>query len=551
MSGKKTFYGDGLPTGVSEMETVSMPTPIDPFIGKTIGNCEILEKLNEGGTALIYRAHNTRFDLDRVVKILKPSLIDEEDFFVRFRQEAQLVARFDHPNILRVFDTGHVNGYFYIEMEYIVGETLRDYINSNNRINERELLSIATQLLSALDYAHNIRIQGQGENEIRGILHRDIKPENIMITPGRLIKLMDFGAAKPLNITSNTMQGMIVGTFHYMSPEQLAGTTLDARSDFFSMGIVLYEMATGQRPFAAENLTELIDKIKSCKYTRIRQIRPSISPLTEELIDKLLTRDQSHRPATAQEINDMLQHCIHSFNTWGTGKKVLVPFSIKRHFPSAALIMATVACILSSVSLYKSIKSELPAPRFRESASVPLLEQGRISERKEQWAAAINSYNMVPPIEKGGLANEYLEARIRMAAIMIKQEKEFNKARKILEALKTQYSDPAIDAYLGRTYYHLGLYKEAQERFESSLKSTAGSVITSSNDFKREILYYSACSIDALFSKEEQNQALLVESIKAWDFYREFSKCDTRSKETECAYALKRREELSKNIRTE
>ena len=102
----------------------TITAPADPFIGKTIGNCGILEKINEGGTALIYKAHNTPFDLDRVIKILKPSLIDDEDFFQRFRQEAQLTARLDHPNVLRVFDTGEVNGYFYIEMEYITGQTL-------------------------------------------------------------------------------------------------------------------------------------------------------------------------------------------------------------------------------------------------------------------------------------------------------------------------------------------------------------------------------------------------------------------------------------------
>ena len=135
-----------------------------------------------------------------------------------------------------------------------------------------------------------------------------------------------------------------------------------------------------------------------------------------------------------------------------------------------------------------------------------------------------------------------------MAAIMIRRQNDFNKARKVLEALKTQYSDPAIDAFLGRAYYHLGLYKEAQERFESSLKSTAGSVISSSNEFKREILYYSACAIDARFSKEEQNQALLVEAIKAWDFYREFAKCDPKSQEPECVFAIKRSQELTKSI---
>ncbi|HLV32595.1 MAG TPA: serine/threonine-protein kinase, partial [Chitinispirillaceae bacterium] len=234
-----------------EIETVLSISQPDPFIGKKIGNCEILEKINEGGTAFIYRAHNVHFGLERVVKILKPSLIDDKEFFIRFQQEAQLVARFDHPNILRVFDAGQVGGYFYIEMEHITGKTLREYIQTNVKISEREILSIAVQIVNALQYAHNVCFQGPQNEEIHGILHRDIKPENIMLTPGKFVKLMDFGAAKPLNITSNTMQGMIVGTFHYMSPEQLAGEKLDVRSDFFSLGIVLYELATGQRPFAA------------------------------------------------------------------------------------------------------------------------------------------------------------------------------------------------------------------------------------------------------------------------------------------------------------
>jgi serine/threonine protein kinase len=550
MTNQNSFSGTDSYAGAPDMETVQMPAPSDPFIGKIIGNCEILEKINEGGTGLIYRAHNTRFDLDRVIKILKPSLVEEVDFFTRFKQEAQLVARFDHPNILRVFDTGLVGGYFYIEMEYITGVSLREYIQTNSRINESEILSFTAQLLSALEYAHNVKIQGPS-GEIRGILHRDIKPENIMITPGKLLKLMDFGAAKPLNITSNTMQGMIVGTFHYMSPEQLSGQLLDMRSDFFSMGIVLYEMVTGQRPFIADNLTELIEKIKNCRYTKVHQIRPSTSPLTEELIEKLLQKDPAHRPGSAQEISDILKHCIDSFHTWGTGKKILVPFSIRRYFPTIAIICSVVSFFFSSVALYRSFKSDILVPRFSDSASVPLLENGRDSERKEQWTDAVSSYRMVPPIEKGGLANEYLEAQVRMAAIMIKRQSEFTKARKILEALKKQYSDPSIDAYLGRAYFHLGLFKESQERFENALKSTAGSVITSTNEFKREILYYSACAIDSRYSKEEQNQALLVEAIKAWNFYCEFSKCESRGKETECTYAVKRQNELSKAVHSE
>ncbi len=517
----------------------------DQFVGKVIGNCEIIKKMNEGGTALIYQAHNTRFDLTRVVKILKPAFTEDEEYFVRFKQEAQLIARFDHPNILRVFDTGQVGGFFYIEMEYIEGQTLREYIRSNQKITEREILSIAAQLASALEYAHNVHIPGSKSADIHGILHRDIKPENVMLTYGKLVKLMDFGAAKPLNITSNTMQGMIVGTFHYMSPEQISDAPLDARSDFFSLGIVLYELATGVRPFSANTLTELIERIKNCKFTRVRALRKSISPLTEELIDRLLSRDPDHRPSTAKEIGEAVQHCIHSYETWGTGKRVMIPFSIKRSFSTLALLFSFLALLASCVALYRSFFVDLKPVNFAESASIPLLEQGRNAERKELWEDAVRLYKMVPPIEKGGLANEYLEAQVRMAAIMMKYQENYSKSRKILESLKTQYSDPAIDAYLGRTYFHLSLFKEAQERFESALKSTAGSIIAQTSDFKGEILYYSACAIDGRFTQDEQNDALLVEAIKAWDFYLEYSKCEMKPNEPACVYARKRRNELS------
>ncbi len=520
----------------------------DQFIGKTIGNCEILKKINEGGTAFIYHAHNIRFDLDRVVKILKPAFTEDEEYFVRFRQEAQLVARFDHPNILRVFDTGRVNGFFYIEMEYIEGQTLREYIRTNPKISERDILNIAMQIVSALDYAHNVHFQTAGGKEIFGILHRDIKPENIMLTPNKIVKLMDFGAAKPLNLTSNTMQGMIVGTFHYMSPEQISNTPLDVRSDFFSLGIVLYELATGVRPFTAATLTELIERIKTCKYTRLRHLRKTISPLTEELVDKLLSKDPNHRPTSAKEIAESIQHCIHSYETWGTSKRVYIPFSIKRHFGTIALLTSVLALAFSSVALYRSFFIDLKPVKFTESVSLPILEQARSAERKEMWDDAVRLYKMVPPIEKGGLANEYLEAQVRMAAILIKYKQEYNQARKVLESLKNHYSDPSIDAYLGRTYFHLSLYKEAQERFGSALKSTAGSVIPQTNDFRSEILYYSACSIDGMLSQDEQNQALIVEAIKAWDFYMEFAKCSMKPKEPSCVYAQKRRSELAANI---
>ncbi|HEX7510125.1 MAG TPA: protein kinase [Chitinivibrionales bacterium] len=524
----------------------AMRTSVDPFIGKTIGNCQIIEKINEGGTAHIYKAHNIPFDLDRVIKVLKPSLSDEEDFFQRFRQEAQLTARLDHPNILRIFDTGEVDGYFYIEMEYITGQTLREYMGGNPKIGERDVLSIGLQVVKALEYAHSVKMTGPSGETIHGILHRDIKPENIMITQGKLVKLMDFGAAKPLNITSNTMQGMIVGTFHYMSPEQLAGGKLDVRSDFFSLGIVLYELLAGQKPFMAENLTGLIQKINECKYIGIRKLRPSILPNTEELIDKLLAKNPNHRPITEKDIIEELDVCLQTYSSWGLGRKVRIPFSFKRSFGAIALVVSLLSLVVSLTALLRGGAGSSAAPKFVQSAAIPLLDKAKASERESRWDDAVATYKMVPSMEKGGLANEYLEAQIRMATIYLRHLRQFEKARTLLEKLRTHFSDPAIDAFLGESYFHLGSYDEAQERIEAALASQAGSVIALTPDFKREILFYHAYTLDRKNPPDAVNQAMLMEAIKAWNYYIEFSNCGAKPADGECLFAKKRLSDLEK-----
>lgn len=517
----------------------------DPFVGRTIGNCEIREKISEGGTAYIYRAYNTRFELDRVVKILKPSLTDEMDFYLRFTQEAQLTARLDHPNILRVFDTGEADGHFYIEMEYIQGITLRQMIASHNRINEREILRIVSQLLKALDYAHNIKVEAPGGEVISGILHRDIKPENIMITADKVVKLMDFGAAKPLNITSNTMQGMIVGTFHYMSPEQLDGSNLDARSDFFSLGIVLYELFTGQKPFSAEKLTALIQRIKRCKYPPTRKVRASISPMSEELIDRLLSRDRKHRPRSAKEIDESVQIALQTLNAWGSGRRVRVPFSFRRTFPVLSLIVSLAAL---GISIYAVMRAP-PWTAQRQAATgegprVSPLDRGRELERQRLWSAAMNMYELVPSVENGGVANEFLEGQIRLARICFAHLNQFTKARSILESLRNNFSDPAIDAYLGEIYFRLALYNEARVRLDIAVNSKKGSVIPQTEEFRAELLYYYAASLDRQYIYVDQSPAILMDAIKAWQYYAEFAECGRKRKDKECSFAHKRLAEL-------
>jgi serine/threonine protein kinase len=521
--------------------------PADPFIGKTLGNCRIIKKISEGGSAFIYQAHNTHFNLERVVKILKPTLVYEQEFFTNFKQEAQLTARLDHPNILRVFDTGEYQGRFFIEEEYLAGLTLREYLFHKPKLPELEILSIALQIVKALRYAHQVKISTPDGGIINGILHRDIKPENIMINDRKEVKLMDFGAAKPLNLTSDTKQGMIVGTFHYMSPEQLAGKDVDIRSDFFALGIVMYELFAGRKPFEAENITELIEQIKQSKFTSLQKLRRSILPLTEELIDKLLSKKVQHRPSSAKEIEEDIQRCIHVYSTWGTGRKIKVPFSLRKAFPAFALLISLAALLLSGIAFWRSVSpAHLQSALQQESSSASLLEKGTAFEARKLWRDAVNIYETVPNVDQGGRANEYLEARIRLARISFKYFNQFTKARAILENLKLEFSDPAIDAYLGQIYYRLALYKEAMKRFELALGSKKGSVIPQTDEFKSEALYYQASAIDRQYTYVESDPALLLEALKAWNYFIEFSDCGKKTDTQFCKAALERKAALAK-----
>ncbi len=532
--------------------SMKKPQHPDPFIGKKIGNCEVHEKLNEGGSAYIYKAFNTSFKMFRVLKILKPSLTDEEDFYFYFLQEAQLTARLDHPNILRVFDTGMADGHLYIEMEYIEGMTLRDLISKHSKISERETLNIASQLVKALKYAHDAKIQSPSGKQINGILHRDIKPENIMVTPDGTVKLMDFGAAKPLDLTSSTTQKMIVGTFHYMSPEQIDGEPLDARSDFFSIGIVMYELFTGHKPFISDKLTGLISKIQACKYRPIKKSRPSITPMTEELINKLLAKKANHRPSTIKEIDETILIAIQTFNAWAGGKKVKVPFNFRNFYPTLALIISCIALLFSIMTFFKrpnKFRIEGKTKNEIKESFFSMLEKGRDAEKKKLWKEAINFYELIPPVERGGVANEYLEAQIRGAYISFTHFNQFTKARAILEKLRFNYSDPAIDAYLGQIYFRQALYNEAKDRLQAAVKSKKGSVITKTNEFKSELLYYYANSLDRQFIYVDKNPDLLSEAVKAWEEFQIFKQCKHNSKDKKCSFAKKRLKELNQEMK--
>jgi serine/threonine protein kinase len=523
----------------------------DPFLGQMAGNCKILEKINEGGSALIYRAHNVNFGLDRVIKILKPALAEDEDNFDRFKQEAQLTARLDHPNILRVFDTGEIGKQFYIEMEFVEGQSLRSYMGSHLRVREADILGLASQIAGALEYAHSAPIKTASGDLIHGILHRDIKPENIMITGAGSVKLMDFGAAKPMSVNTRTMQGTVVGTPHYMSPEQINGDPLDARSDFFSLGVLLYELCTGRRPFEADNLASLLWKIDACRFERVRKLRPSISPLTEELIEKLLSKHPQHRPATAAEIQETLQVSLRAFRAWGAGAAGRIPYSWRRAFPTIALTASLIALSLSGYTFWRGwrfMHGFSASPQLKSYFS-SLLGKGMEAEIAKDFSAALATYELVPAPDKGGDRDVFLEAQLRLAAIYFRHKDQLTKARSILEGLRRDYDDPAIDAYLGQLYFGQALYLEAKDRLEAYFNSTKTTVLRNSSyfnphDFQKDALYAYANAIDGQYTFIEQKPEQLDEAIAAWGRFSRFADCASEPDDKRCRFAEKRSDEL-------
>lgn len=204
------------------------------------GRYEILKKIGTGGMADVYMAKCHKLNRNVAIKVLKNEYVDNEKFLKKFQVEAEAVARLAHPNIVNVYDVGQEGSVNYIVMELAEGITLKEYIKKKGHLSAKETVELSLQIASAISHAH-------GHHTI----HRDIKPQNILVSDSGQVKVTDFGIAKAAN--SNTVTSTAIGSVHYISPEQAKGKYCDEKSDIYSLGITMYEMATGQVPFDHEN----------------------------------------------------------------------------------------------------------------------------------------------------------------------------------------------------------------------------------------------------------------------------------------------------------
>ena len=266
-----------------------------------LGRYQIREMIGEGAMARVYKAYDPEIDRTLAIKVLKPQLANDEQYRGRFLREAKAAGVLSHPNIVTIFDVGDEGDVPYIAMELIDGKTLSDLIRSGREFTVAEVVEIGIQLTRALDYAHK-----------KGIVHRDVKPGNVMMSEDRnAIKVTDFGICRidgrdATELTQDTQLGNVLGTPNYMSPEQVAGEKVDSRSDLFSVGVVLYQLVTGQLPFEGDTLISVAYKITKTEAPSLDKLRRDVPLSLRRAIERALKKQPEKRFQTGEEFAQAL-----------------------------------------------------------------------------------------------------------------------------------------------------------------------------------------------------------------------------------------------------
>jgi Tol biopolymer transport system component/tRNA A-37 threonylcarbamoyl transferase component Bud32 len=352
-------------------------------IGTRLGPYEIVEAVGAGGMGEVYRAHDTRLDRTVAIKVLAEHMAADPDLRQRLEREAKAVSSLSHPHVCALYDVGHEDGIDYLVMEFLEGESMADRL-ATGPLPVDELLRIAIQIADALEKAHR-----------SGIVHRDLKPANIMLTREGA-KLLDFGLAKarapisasgadltasPTESQPLTAAGTVLGTYQYMAPEQLECKEIDARTDIFALGAVLYEMATGQRAFGGDSAASLIAGIMHEQPQPASQVRPMTPPALDRVIQTCLAKDPDDRWQTAHDVKLQLQWIAEGGSVAGVPAPVAARRRSRERLAWAAAAVAALGAILATVGFVRRAPAPLQVTRFQIAApsDLDIVGSARIS----------------------------------------------------------------------------------------------------------------------------------------------------------------------------
>jgi eukaryotic-like serine/threonine-protein kinase len=359
----------------------------DSLVGQRLGHYEITDLLGEGGMGTVYLATDTKLGRKVALKLLPAYLTSDADRLRRFEQEACAASALNHPNILTIYEIGETDGTRFIATEFIEGETLRQRL-ARNSTKTSEVLSVAEQVASALDAAHEA-----------GIIHRDIKPENIMVRRDGIVKVLDFGVAKlikqPAANTQATTRamvktdlGVVMGTVPYMSPEQALARNVDHRSDLFSLGVVVYEIATGRSPFAGANSNETLDRILHAQPEAISHFNDDVPGELERIVGRCLEKDRERRYNSAREILADLKNLRRDLEIGAFPKptetvEVLRGPSISRRW----IAILALVILLGTALGYRFLFRGAPTPVSQEIKSIAVLPLENLGDPSQDYFA--------------------------------------------------------------------------------------------------------------------------------------------------------------------
>ena len=325
------------------------------------GRYQVVDELGKGAMGVVYRAHDPQINRPIALKALKPDLVSDDYFVKRFFREAVAIGRLSHPNIVTVYDVGQDHGTIYIAMEFLTGRPLNEWMRED-ALNTNEIVDIGAQLAEALDYAHH-----------QGVVHRDIKPANIIMTDEKRPKLTDFGIAhiEDPAATVQTQAGEILGTPIYMSPEQAMGATPDGRSDLYSLGVILYELSTGRRPFQGNSMAMIFKAVVDETPEKPHIVKPSLPPSFSRLVMKSLEKDPDKRFKSGREMAHALRACLVDDVAATDQSQIRQPLFHRRWI--AAMAFSAIAIFVTAIIAWQmNIPSPTPKTESPPRPSAPI-----------------------------------------------------------------------------------------------------------------------------------------------------------------------------------
>lgn len=508
---------------------------------KTLGSGFVTSVLGEGGAAVVYEIWNPKLEIHRAVKLWRPN-VSEKDL-QRFETEIKITSKLDHPNIVEIHSVGEWNGLPYIEMERIDGMSLQQVLRSNGSLPPVVAVAIMLVISKALNYAHQEEFNLYGRKR-KGVIHCDIKPANIMITRNGIVKLMDFGIANPTNVSLHTAADRVTGSLQYMAPEQIRSKQIDARTDIYSVGVVLYEMLSGTKAFPSKQLLDVIEKRKANDYVPLNQFCVNLPRRFYRLVARCMQLQPDDRYQNVNDITKELsaiyrslshedpQSLIQRFLEGGTVQTHTIKISRQVLIPLVAAIVPTLLLFASLVALI--VKNKKPEAVIMESTT-PV--SGILSPVAANTGTTLTDTPVSPAVALQEPQPEpIVEAPVQITPAPVKKQKvippeiqrlmflESLVDRGNLSGALKQFevqviNDGAYYSLYARCLYESGEWEKAYEMAKAAIDVPSERVST---EFRNgQHILYKAKYYSYLFDNDQQ-QSTARSAITAWWAVREF-----------------------------